>query len=452
MTKHDLVVIDADYIGAYQSLDRIASGFAENAQVVEDVQDALGHPGLASEFKTFSDSWRIKRDAMQKAFEALSKGIKTQYDTWVDRDTHLNQDPSTDSSTSQSTSDTTPTKESTSTTSSSTSTTSSSTSTTPTAPTTSTGGSALPTASATDPGTSGSTPGTGTATVDPGSGTATTDSGASADASTGAAAPVAAMTGAGVLGAIYALWKNTQDGKTSAGGAGTTDAGSALSVRDRITQELAQLKGVADSGYTVELTADPKDPDDIMAVLRGKDGDTLTLSMDDADQNGASADAAAGAQQPEAGAQQADAAAGTTAQVADLGPAGGANGAAEAAPATAASAPEALAAPAASSADGASATSAGTPSAVGGGGLTSPLAASGASVNLPDAAPSVAGGTTATTTPVAAASAGMMGMGALSAQHMMTASGGGTAAPRSREQLRPAEPVRDDDAEGKDQK
>lgn len=450
MTEHDLVVIDNDYIGAYQSLDRIAGGFAENAQVVEDVQDALGHAGLAAEFKTFSDSWRIKRDAMQKAFEALSKGIKTQYQTWVDTDDTLGGKASdakpSDTPPQPANTNSQPANSTTSPSSTSAASTGSQSTSSSGASSSTTGGSSLPTATpTTDATATGSAP-----TTDPG---AADSGGPTTDPSSGAAAPVVgAMTGAGVLGAIYALWKSTQDAKTAPVDAGTSDASSGLSVRDRINQELAQLKGVSESGYTVELTADPKDPDDIMAVLRGKDGDTLTLAMEDGDANGASADAAAGAEQAETAADDASQVSGDAGSSSSgsrpIADPGTAPVAAEAAPA------EALA-PAAGAAPEGSSPSHAQPASAAGVRLSSPLAtASGPSMDLPGAAGSAAGGADAAT-PLATSSvgtAGMMGMGALGAQHMMAGSGTTVGSSRPREQLRPAEPVADDDAERKDQK
>lgn len=274
-TDHDLIVIGANYTSAYQNLERIARGFAENAQVVEDVRGALGHAGLAAEFKSFSDSWRIKREAMQKGFEALAKDIKTQYETWDKLDHDLGGGDSATAATTSGTG-TTPTNAPTTSASSP-------------APGTEGGrpttqpsagiASSLPAATAAS---SGMTGGADTASSVVDASPTTGADGGGSDVGIVATPVAAALSGAGILGAIYAIWKGIQDGKNPGGGDGG-GTGDALSVRDRINRELSSLKGVTEAGYDIELIADPKDPDDIMAILRGEDGDTISLTMDDAD-------------------------------------------------------------------------------------------------------------------------------------------------------------------------
>ncbi len=462
-TDHDLIVIGANYTGAYQNLERIARGFAENAQVVADVRDALGHAGLAAEFTTFSDSWRIKREAMQKTVEALAKDIKTQYETWDKLDHDLggdgpavpenkgrpptdgtntptpNQDPSPDGRSSPNQQSGTPT-------------------------------SPLPGGTVTGGGATGSDGGAATAPV--GEDTPSSESPGGAVEGGDVATPVVGtLTGAAVVGAIYTIWKGIQDGKklggSSAGSPGTSDD---LSVRDRIERELASLKGVEKSGYDVELIADPKDPDDILAILRGEGGDTIEMKLDDGDLNGSGTaedylDPNEPAHFPEDGMADPD-----LTDVAELvppgdapeaptddssaGAAGGGGG-----PSTESAVPaaaEPLAAPAESTSAAAGATATGSSSSAGG------IGRSGVDVgSLPDASENASFSTSAddpastvrSTAPASAAGVGMMGMGAMGAQQMMSSSAAGQAGSRPRvENLKPAEPAAREAAEEEEKK
>lgn len=434
---HDLVVIDADYQGAYQSLDRIASGFEANAQVADDVRDALGHPGLATEFKTFSDSWRLKREAMQKSFETLAKEIRTNYETWSKLDRDLG------GGTTQSAPDTRDTSSAGPTPSGPTQ--SSSAGDSGSAPTSATSGSdARPPLSTPTAPASGPVNGGDDAPAQPVDATTSADgSNSPVGSGEGVAAPVAgAMTGAAVLGAIYSIWRGVQDSKASGPG-GTSGTDDGLSVRDRIERELAGMAGVAESGYDVELSADPKDPDDIMAVLRGEDGDTVTLSMDDGDLDGAGApDGVSELPQPSEGTSGTGSADGAGAAPPDSSDGG-------TLPATADDGADPLAAPVdpgASDASSAEAHAGGFPS---------------DNTRLPDVdlpaantfetpAPEVA----APASQAGAAGVGMMGMGALGAQHAMsTSAGGAPATHRSRtEDLKPAEPVASDRPDNEEKK
>lgn len=459
-TDHDLIVIGANYTGAYQNLERIARGFAENAQVVEDVRDALGHAGLAAEFTTFSDSWRIKREAMQKTFEALAKEIKTQYETWEKLDHDLGGDgsqvpekperppfdgrsipePNQDSRTDG---DSSPKQQPG----------------TPTLP--------QPRGTATDGSSAGSDGGAATAAAP--EATPGTESHGGAVGSGDVATPVVGtLTGAAVVGAIYTIWKGIQDGKKLGGTSGASPSTSDdLSVRDRIERELASLKGVEESGYDVELIADPKDPDDILAILRGEGGETIEMKLDDGDLNGSgtaedSLEPNEIAHSPEDGmadpvltdvaelAPPGDAAAAPT-DDSSAGAAGGGGGSSPESAVPAAAEP--LAAPAESTSATAEATDAGSSSSAGGNGR------SGVDVgSLPDASDSTSFTTSAddpastvrSNAPASAAGVGMMGMGAMGAQQMMSGSAAGPAGSRPRvENLKPAEPAATEEEEEK---
>lgn len=459
-TDHDLIVIGANYTGAYQNLERIARGFAENAQVVEDVRDALGHAGLAAEFTTFSDSWRIRRDAMQKTFESLAKDIKKQYETWdkldhdlggdgspspdkpqrplIDGRSKLNQDQSTDGDSSPNQRPGTPTLP-------------------------------QPNGTATSGGATGSDGGEATAPVPE----ATLSNESSAGAvDIGVATPVVGtLTGAAVVGAIYTIWKGIQDGKKSGGGSaaspGTSDD---LSVRDRIERELASLKGVEESGYDVELIADAKDPDDILAILRGEGGETIEMKLDDGDLSGSGTaednlDPNEIAHFPEDG--MADPVLNDVAELAPpvdaplappddsfAGAPGGGGG-----PSTESAAPaaaEPLAAPAESTSATAGATDKGSSSSAGGTGRSSLDIGS-----LPDASDHASFSTSAddptsivrSDAPASAAGVGMMGMGAMGAQQMMSSSAAGQAGSRPRvDNLKPAEPAAREAADEEEKK
>lgn len=82
MHRPDLRIVDADFVGAHENLSAVARGFRENAQLVEDIRCALGHDGLADKLSSFAGSWRIKREQMQDAFETLAQEIKRQLDDW----------------------------------------------------------------------------------------------------------------------------------------------------------------------------------------------------------------------------------------------------------------------------------------------------------------------------------------------------------------------------------
>ncbi len=449
-TGQDLNVIGADYLGAYQNLERIAQGFADNAQVVEDVQDALGHPGLAGEFKTFSDSWRLKREAMQKDFETLAKDIKAQYDTWDKLDHDLAGGGSGQSGTPNAAPDNggadTPGAGSSNSDPSGASgggTSAGSGGGAAPLPAASGGGGAASTAaSSTDPGTAAAQPG---ATLTGGQAPVVQDGSSPAGSDTSTLPAAAAMTGAGVLGAIYSIWKGIQEGKNVPAAAGDIDEG--LSVRDRIERELTEMKGVQESGYDIQLVADPKDPDDIMAILRGQDGDTLTLSLDDADPDGQVADPAVGAPDPAYALLGPEQATDPGQPGTGLPPAGGAS-AAGADPAPAAPPLSPTAQPGAAPAGDTASTGAG------------PLFSTHASVLSDAAGVPAAGVSDAGTAAPAQASAqagavgvGAMGMGAMGAQHLMSGASSGPAASRTRaEHLKPPEPPARDQSESEERK
>lgn len=291
----DLKIVGADVEEAYLGLDTISSAFEQDTECAQDISDALGHPGLATRLAEFSESWRVNREHMATAFKQLSSELRQKLDTFKRLDDeiggHDNPTPTP--------SDTEPI---------------------PTPPlgstdqqtlSTITGGSTSQSVSGGDVSASvgslpssgtGGTGGDGPSQVSPGLGPVPlpgitepivpgTDTAAGADsivvdtddggfrAAATIGAGGAAATAAALMG-LYGAWERSQRSRT-AGSSDPVESGE-LDTRASLLQEFERMK-LGSGGGAVELVADAKNPDDVLAILRGEDGKTSTLAFADLD-------------------------------------------------------------------------------------------------------------------------------------------------------------------------
>ncbi|MDR1790701.1 MAG: hypothetical protein LBR20_03425 [Propionibacteriaceae bacterium] len=286
MGHHDLRVTYADYENAILNLDTIITSLESNTQSFTDLGSAVGHNGLACSLKQFSENWRIKRGWMVEQLQACRDEIDTNLQAWKDADAQLGdsdddhdrkRDDNKDKHDDQDKHDDPDNKEKPDP--------------TPDQPVTpSTGGG----------GGGGSGSGTGGSPninienavnveqnnnnnqsvnvgTDPVSSPDDPTTTPGTDTGEIPLDPMEPLVVGSTLGAIYAIWQRIQNAKANG-----TDTGpdADLPLSDRIKKELAEM-GIADDD--VEITVDPKDPDDIIAVLKGEDGSVITTEFDDGD-------------------------------------------------------------------------------------------------------------------------------------------------------------------------
>lgn len=306
----DLKIVEEDVKRVYEALDVIAFEFANDASIAADIGAALGHQKLAERFAEFSESWRVNRERMTKAFESLSSELRQKLDAFTEIDNRLGHpQPHPDPDHPDPERGPKPTPE----------------------PFTGDGGSGggggggsstqgsgprppLPTdtssAASTSPAGSSPSPtgGGDSASLDPhpsdpkhlatgGSGadvTVDTDDGgfhASTTFVAGGSAAAAAVMG------LYGAWLRSRSPGGVAGGApggGAAPAPDAeLDARTRLLQEFERQR-LGDGGGTIDLVADPKDPSDVLAILRGEDGLVSELHFSDLDGSDSAGDAPAG--------------------------------------------------------------------------------------------------------------------------------------------------------------
>lgn len=286
-TRPDLKIVDQDVQRLHLDLEAISQAFTDDTRVAADVSGAFGHQRLADEFSSFSESWRVNRERVQKNIDELAKqmgNIKVATDE-VDK-ALAGDDTSTDPGTgTNSSADSSSSSQGQATSSSSLS------------PVAEGGGGGQP-GGASGSGPAAPLPGTsagsdGTATTDPG-----TDTGATPGAPTADETMVrvgedgdfyAAVTvgGAGAVGAtatLMALYKLWDAHRAQVSGVATPTSGAEQA--DARTRLLAGLEELGANGneVTVELVSEGQSPDHVMAILRGEDGSVsvLDLSPDEA--------------------------------------------------------------------------------------------------------------------------------------------------------------------------
>lgn len=71
----DLKIVDADIQRLTLDLKAIAQAFVDDTHAASDVGGALGHQRLAEEFTSFSESWRVNRERMQKNIDELATAM-----------------------------------------------------------------------------------------------------------------------------------------------------------------------------------------------------------------------------------------------------------------------------------------------------------------------------------------------------------------------------------------
>lgn len=297
MQKPDLKIVDADFVGAHENLSAVASGFRENAQVVEDIRCALGHDGLADKFADFAGSWRLNRERMQTAFETLAQEIKRQLDDWK----RLDEGPHSQTDTDGQTDDPSPDKPGGPSpdgpppggpidtapfrpppprvedgrlgTSSPAPTTAHS---VPQDAATTATGDALPVGDAVSSGQDSSAPAPGGDDIE-----VTIDE--TGETFRALIPPAAAGGGIAALVALFGMWQSKHS-DTATPGRHAPSQGD-LSPEQRLFAEFNRLRG---EGESVDLTLmeGPRQPGDVLAILRGDDGSTAIVDLTPVDATG----------------------------------------------------------------------------------------------------------------------------------------------------------------------
>ncbi|MDR1078222.1 MAG: hypothetical protein LBL55_06130 [Propionibacteriaceae bacterium] len=316
MARADLIIKAKDLEDIERDLTQVSQSFEAYAKTTDSLEDAVGEPKLGGKLAWFAERWRIKRGKMSEQFEALRKEVQTQREAWDDTDAalagedgpHDNDDyrpddrPDDDKPTGDKRrdddklSDDTPLDDNQFP--------------QPRGPGSggqlnSTSGDRSKTASSTDDlGSATAVEGPGDGPTDQitgglpkggGDGAGATGGDGSTDQITGgdvtAEDLVQGAAVGGVVGSIYTLWQSARE---RAAGGGSTEAGGSESGQS-VEQMLRQDLDSAGLGDKVELSTDPGDPDDIIALLRQDDGSSLRLEFEDGDGDPALGEAAGGA-------------------------------------------------------------------------------------------------------------------------------------------------------------
>jgi hypothetical protein len=311
-TGSDLKIVDEDIQRLHQDLKAISQAFTDDTRAAGDVGGAFGHQRLADEFSSFSESWRVNRERMQKNIDELATQMGNIKVATDEVDKALAGDGTSTDATS--------------------STGSSSAGQGPAAPS----GSLPPVATDGGGGQSGGASGSGATSPLPGasagSDSATGSSGGAPDGSTtdpgtnpgdpgtdaaddtvvrvgedGDFYASVTVGGAGAVGAtatlmaLYKLW-DAHRAQISGDATPTSDTEQA-DARTRLLAGLEEL-GANGNDVTVELVSEGQSPDHVMAILRGEDGSVsvLDLSPDDAGNGAGAAPGESGAASDGAGA------------------------------------------------------------------------------------------------------------------------------------------------------
>lgn len=293
----DLKIVEDDVKTAYEGLAAIARDFREDTHVAGDIGGALGHAKLAERFSSFSESWRVNRERMAATFEALSQELHQKLDVFTDLDNKIAGTGDTNSDTGETGHNPQPRD------------TGGKDEAGPTpGPAPSplldqvAGGTAggpgssqnggLPTGPATIDSTTSATGGTHTSGglsdvtpevrdvlgADPTSYPDVTvdDDGGGFHASTGVGVTGAAA--AATLMGLYGAWLKSK----APGGSTEAAVDQLVDSRTKLLQEFEEQR-LGKAGGTVDLIADPKNPSDVLAILRGEGGQTSELHFADLD-------------------------------------------------------------------------------------------------------------------------------------------------------------------------
>lgn len=293
----DLKIVDNDVRSSFTALDRIASNFEQDAKTAADLGEALGHKGLTDRFQEFSESWRVNRERMAKAFESLSSELRQKLEAFEKLDKEIagggdqpSPGPQPTPEQQEPTINPQPGPG-------------------PTAPPNGGGGGghaegpshlsegsqgSRQTGTTPSDGAAGPTSGTapqaivhdggsidsapGTSLSDSGQGTVTVDTDNGDFRAQAVIAGVGGVASVATLMGLYKAWERSRSGSDSSQNPGASEG----DPRTTLLEEFEKMK-LGQGGGTVDLVASGKSPDDVLAVLRGEDGRTATLRFADLD-------------------------------------------------------------------------------------------------------------------------------------------------------------------------